>query len=235
MDESGERGEFVGEALRELAIEVEDFAGGSKRMRGDPAEDHVDRVRSVLERSDDAEVATPTLVRPEQVRVVGVAGGDDPPVGEDDLGRLEVVDGHAVLAHEPTQTAAERQSGDPRRGDHAAGGRQSVDVGRAVVFVPGHAGLRAHPPRRRIDMDAAHRREIDHEPALGCREPCDVVASAADRHLDASLAAEVDGVANVSGVRATRHEPWVLVDQAVVDAPGGVVPGGVGSEELSVE
>ena len=35
---------LVGEALGELAIEVEDFAGGSKRNHGDPAEDHVDRV-----------------------------------------------------------------------------------------------------------------------------------------------------------------------------------------------
>ena len=86
-----------------------------------------------------------------------------------------------------------------------------------------------------IDMDAAHRREIDHQAAVGRREPRDVVAAAAHRDLDAGVAAEVDGVANVGGVRATRDEPGALVDQAVVDAPGVVVAGCVGSEELAAE
>jgi hypothetical protein len=220
MDEPGKRGELIGQALRELAIEIEDRARSGKRVRGDAAEDHVEGVRSVFERRHYAEVSAATSDRPEQLRVVVVTGGDDATIREDDFGRFEVVDCHPVLAHEPANASSECEPGDPRRGDDSTGRGQAVHAGGAVVLVPRHASLRTHTPSRGIDMCAAHRREVDHEPTVGCREPCDVVTTAAHRDLDTRLTTELHSISNVRRVRTARDECRAFVDQTVVNAPG---------------
>ena len=101
----------------------------------------------VLELGDDAEVAAAAANGPEQVRVLGRAGSTDLAVGGDDLDRAQVVAGHAVAAHQPAETAAERQTGDAGRGDRAAGRRQPVRAGRLVEVGPGRAALGAGSPR----------------------------------------------------------------------------------------
>src|SRR5262249_49373903 len=154
----------------------------------------------------DAEVAAATADRPEQVGVVGFRRGDDATVGEHDLGRCEVVDGHAVLAHQPAEATTEGETGDARSRDHAAGGRETVHRGGAVVLLPRHAGLCAHAPRPGVDVDPAHRREVDHEAAVGDREAGDVVPAAAHRDLESGVATEVDRVAHVGRVVTTRDD-----------------------------
>ena len=84
-------------------------------------------------------------------------------------------------------------------------------------------------------MDPAHRREVDHEPVRSCSEARDVVTTAADGHLDAGVAAEVDRVSHVGRVRTACDEAGALVDQAVVDASGLFVTGRIGSEEFAAE
>ena len=93
-----------------------------------------------------------------------------------------------MLAHEPAEAAAERQAGDAGRGDHAAGGGQAVQLGLAVEPVPGDAALRPGGARLRVDVDALHQRQVDHQAALGGRAPRHVVAAAAHRDLEAPLA-----------------------------------------------
>ena len=76
-------------------------------------------------------VTTPKLPPPPRIAqnrfgiVVG-AGASRCAVGGDDVGRHEIVDGHAVLARQPAEAAAERQTGD-------AGGRVDADRRRQAV------------------------------------------------------------------------------------------------------
>jgi hypothetical protein len=70
------------------------------------AADRGHRVGLVLEGRRDAEVAAAAAQGPEQVLVVLGAGHHDLAVGGDDLDGQQVVDGEAVLAHQPAFTAA---------------------------------------------------------------------------------------------------------------------------------
>ena len=59
---------------------------------------------------------------------------------------LEIVEGEAILAHQPAQPATEREPGDPRAGDHPARYRQTMQLRLAIELGPGDATLR--PPGR---------------------------------------------------------------------------------------
>ena len=72
-------------------------------------------------------------------------------------------------------------------------------------------------------MDALHRGEIDHHPAVDGAVPGDVVTAAADGDLEIQRPRQLDGVRDVGGAMASRDQRRPLVDQAVVDASGLVV------------
>jgi hypothetical protein len=68
-----------------------------------------------LERSDDAEIATRTANRPEQVGVLGRASRANLTIRCDDLDGEQTIDGQSELASQVTIPAMQRQAGDPRR------------------------------------------------------------------------------------------------------------------------
>ena len=145
-----------------------------------PAVDVADRVQPEGELGDDAEVAAAAAERPEQVRVLLLARGDDGAVGRDDLGGQQVVAGQAVAAAEVADAAAEGQSADAGRGDDPPGGGQPVH-GRGVVE------LRPRWPRRRrvrcglrIDDDVAIRLEVGDDRVVRGAEAGHAVPAAAD-------------------------------------------------------
>jgi hypothetical protein len=78
-------------------------------------------------------------------------------------------------------------------------------------------------------------REVDHQAAVGDRLAGDVLAAATDRDLESRVPAEVDRVDDVGGVVTSRDHRGMLVDQAVVDAPGLVVAGLARREDLAGE
>ncbi len=82
-------------------------------MREESGEKRPDGVQPVLERGDNAEVASSAAQRPEQVRVLLVVGLNDAAVGGDHFGGDEVVRGEAELAAEPADAAAGGQAADP--------------------------------------------------------------------------------------------------------------------------
>ena len=86
------RGELVGTLGGEVAVEREQLGRRLERVHDRPAEDGLDRVRAVLERRHDAEVAAATAHRPEQVGVCVGARGHDLARGEHHLGGEQVVD-----------------------------------------------------------------------------------------------------------------------------------------------
>ena len=211
-------------SVREVAHEAEQVAGRVERVRDQAAGDHrADRVQPVLERRGDAEVAAAAAEAPEQVRMLVGAHGQDAPVGRHELDREQVVGGEAELRHQPAETAAERQAGDSRRRDRAARDGEAVELRLAVELLPEHAALRAHRPRGGIDVDALHRREVDHQPAVGDGGAGDVVPAAADRELPALLARGVDRADDVRRPAAAGDQRGPPVDQPVVDATHLVV------------
>jgi hypothetical protein len=106
----------------------------------------------------------------------------------------------------------------PRRGE--AEGRR-----RPVVLPPGDAALRPDASAGRIDVDALHQGEVEHQSTIGDRSAGDVVAATTDREFEPPFASEGDGVDDVSGVEAPGDDGGTLAHEAVVDASHLVVPG----------
>ena len=69
----------------------------------------------------DAEVPTTASDRPEQVRILVVAGGDELARRQDDLSGQQIVTAQPPLPVEPTDATAERQAADTGRRHHAPG------------------------------------------------------------------------------------------------------------------
>ena len=95
---------------------------------------------------------------------------------------------------------------------------------RGAVDVPEQrAALHAHHPRRRVDRDLVHRRQVDHEPVVDAAEPGAVVAAAAHRDPEAALAREPNRGGDIRLVDAVRDRRRMLVDHCVVESAGVVV------------
>ena len=203
-------------------------------MGDQAAVDRGDRVGPVLEGGGHAEVAAAAAQGPEQVRVVFGAGHDDLAVGGDDLDRQQVVDGEAVLAHQPAFSAAQGQARDTGAGDHPAGGGQPMAGRRPVELFPGDPALRPYRPARRVDPDPFHRRQVDHQAAVGDGQAGHVVA-AAHRYLGRLLAADGDRVDDVRDGAAPGDKRGTLVDQAVVDQAGLLIARVGRGDQLAAE
>ena len=228
-------GELVGGRLGQVAVEAERLARAADGISHQAAVDGGHRVGPVLEGGGDAEVAAAAPQCPEQVLVFLDARGDDLPGRGDHLHRQQVVDGEAVLAHQPAFSAAEGQPRDAGGGDHPAGGGQPVAGRGPVELFPGDAALRPDSPPRRIDSDSLHRREVDHQAAVSDRETGDAVAAAAHGNLGCLIAANVHRVHDVGDGAAPGDERGPLVDQAVVHPAGLLVSRVCGADQLTGE
>ncbi len=166
-----------------------------------------------------------------QVAIGVLRDVDDAAVGRDELDADQVVGGEAVLRHQPTEPAAEREPRDAGRRDRAARRRESVHGRLAVELAPERTALRARRLAGRVDVDALHRREVDHQRIVGDGAPGDVVAAAANRDVEALRASEADRVGDVRGVPAARDQRRPPVDHPVVDTSRVVVLGVSGVED----
>jgi hypothetical protein len=77
----------------------------------------------------------------------------------------------------------------------------------------------------RIDPDTSHRREVDHEPAVGYGESEDAVPAAAHADLEVVLAGEPHRRCHVVAARAANDYLWAPVDHGVPDRACLVVSG----------
>ena len=87
-----------GAAGQEVAIGAHDLVAHARRPDERPAETIGDGMRLEQEAGDDAEIAAAAAQRPEQVGILGLAGGHEAAVGKHDVGLEEVVDGQPVFA-----------------------------------------------------------------------------------------------------------------------------------------
>ena len=222
--QGGARLGLVGEGAAVVAVEAQHVAGGGARVEHHPAEhQRPDRVELVLERRDDAEIAAAAPERPEQVRMLVGAGGDERAVGGDDVGREQVVAGEAVLAHQPAEAAAQRQPADAGVGDGPAGRGEAERLGLAVEFAPEQAALGVGRARSGVDADALEAAQVDHQAAVAHGVAGRAVAAAAHRDPEIVLSSEVDGVDHVRDAAALHDHGRPAVDHAVPDLAGVVV------------
>jgi hypothetical protein len=75
----------------------------------------------------------------------------------------------------------------------------------------------------RIDMDAFHGRQIDHQAAVDRRPSGDIVPAAANCDLQIQRSRQLHRVGDIRRSGASRNEGRVLVDEAIVNAPRLVI------------
>jgi hypothetical protein len=137
-------------------------------------------------------------------------------LGADEFDGAKVVEGEAVLTHQPAKPTAQGQSCYSRTGHYAARDGQTMQLCLAVELAPRHAALSAHRPVAGIDMDALHRGEIDHYSAIDGGSACHVVASATNGDFEAELLGKFDGIDYVRHALASGHQGRALVDEAIM-------------------
>ena len=234
--EHGRRGQIVGRAAHELAVELQCFLRARERVDHEAAGDHrPDRVQPVLERGDDAEVAGAAADGPEEVGVLGGARVDELAVGEHDVDAQQVVDRHPEAAAEPAEAAAEREAGDTGIADRAAGRREAERLRLAVELSPAQARFRARGAGDGVDPEALHLGEIDDDPVVARRLARDVVGAAAHGNRQPLVARERDGGHDVHRAAAARDHRRALVDHRVPDAARLVVGGIAGNDHAATK
>ncbi len=222
--ERRERAHLLGGVGDVLAEEPQDVLGLVELVEHRSAVDVLDRVEPELEGGHDPEVPAAPADRPEQVVVFGRARDEEPPVGGHHVGRDQVVARQAEPARQVPDPAAEREAGDPGRRDDPAGRRQAERVRRGVEISPRGPTLGPRRARRRVDANAPHSREIDHNAFVAGPEPRHAVPAAADGQVESALAREGHRRDHVAGVHGANDHGRPSIDHRVVDLPRLLVP-----------
>ena len=228
--------ERVGERRVDPRVVLQRRPGlGCLIQRGAEAELRPEAVRTERKARHHAEVAASALERPEQIRMLARRHLEDLAGCGDDLEGLEVVARQAVLARQPPDAAAERESGDAGLGHDAGRDGEPVRSGGGVDVAQQAAALDMHESVLHVDLDAAHAGEVERDPARAQRLPRDSVTPSAHREQGAVLPCGVDDRDHVVGIGAARDQHRALVDHGVPDRPRRVVAGAAGADQLSIE
>ena len=192
-------------------------------------------MESELEAGDHAEVAAAAPERPEEVGVLGRTGAHHLTGRGHDLGGLEIVHGHAVLAAEPAEAPAERQSGDAGGGVDTDRRGEPVGLGGGVEVRERGTALDGGAAPGGVHARGRHLREVDHEPVVAQGVAGDVVAATADGEYEPAVPREVHRANDVRRGGAARDDRGALVDHCVPDLPGAVVGPVARKQNLSLE
>jgi len=192
-----------------------------------------DGVEPVLERGDHAKVAASAPDPREAVLVLLLAGRQQPPVRGDHVGREEVVAGEAVLAVEPAETAPEREAGYTGHRDDPEGGRQPEHLRLVVELAQCEPGLGLGGTSGRVDADALHGREVEHQAPVAYRLARDAVSTASDGEQQILSPCEVHAAEHVGHARAADDQGRATVHHAVEYRPSGVVAVVPGAYQLA--
>ena len=120
-----------------------------------------ERLEPELERGRDPEVPAGAAEAPEELRLLGLGRADESAVGGDELDGGQVVDREPEVALEAADSPTERQPGDAGVADDADRADEAVRLRRDVELAEEGAAVRSGGPGPRIDLDAAHRRQVD--------------------------------------------------------------------------
>ena len=124
MAERCEQRVLVGKRSRPVPIEGEQALRLIDGMNDGAGHDGgAKRMQLILEGCDDAEVSPAAADSPEELGLVILAGLQDLAIGSDNFDGPQIVEGEAIFAHEPAQTATKGQTSNPGAGDHPTGYR----------------------------------------------------------------------------------------------------------------
>jgi hypothetical protein len=182
-----------------------------------------DRVQPELELGHDPEVAAAAAQPPEQLGVVGLVNVVPVAFGRDQLVRRHVVARQAVPAREPAHPAAERQPADSGMGHVARGRGQSMLHRGAVERAEQSPTLHPGATALRIDDNAAHRGQVDHEAALRHAEAEHAVPAAPHPDLEVAVSGVADRLGHVVRARAADYRARAPIDHGVPHGPRFVV------------
>jgi hypothetical protein len=163
-----------------------------------------------------AEVSATSADGPEQVTILVGARNDKSSIGQDDVGRQQIVDGQAVLSRQVSHAAAEGQASNAGRRDDSRRHSESKCMRCVVNIAPGATAPHAHSPCRGIDMNVLDEGEIDDQAVVADSQASGVMAPASNRNPQILLPAETNGGNYVGHVGA-------LGDQARFTANHGVI------------
>ena len=211
------------------------MTSGRRGQEQHPADDRADLVEAVAQPRHHAEVPAAAAQRPEQVRVVVGVDLQQLAAGRHDLGAQQVVDGHAVLADEEADAAAERDAGDADRARVAEPGGEAVGAGRGGVLAGGQARAGPGGARAGVDGELAQRAHVEHDAAVGGAVAGGAVAAAADGQLEPGLAGVRDDAGDVGRAGGAHDQGGAPVDGSHEDGPRLVVAGVIGRDDLAFD
>lgn len=215
---------FVRQGSAEVAVETQHLAGLGQRVEHHATQDgRADRVQLKLERCGHAEVPATATQRPEQVGVLAFAGGHELAIGGHQVDGEQVVAGEAVLAHQPAEAAAERQTADAGVGHGTAGRGEPEGLGLAVKLAPEHAALRLDRAGGGVDAGGLHQGQVDHQATVAGGKASRAVAAAADGDQEFVLAREIDRLDDVGHPGALGDQAGALVDHPVPELARRIV------------
>src|SRR5262245_3946399 len=132
-------------------------------------------------------------------------------------------------------TAAERQSGNAGRTDHAAGRGHTKRLGLMVEFAPREPSFGATRPVVRADMEAFHTREVKHQATLAPCNAGQAVAPAPHGYPQLVLAGEPDAGEDVRDTGAAGDQRGPPVDHAIMDFAGVFVTHSARTQERTAQ
>ena len=140
-----------------------------------------------------------------------------------DLGRDQVVDGHAVLAHQVADPAAERESADADGASVAERNREALlgelrrdRSGGQPALGPRGAGIG-------VDLQPVHVAQVEHDAAIGAAVAGVAMPAGSNGQLDAGLAREPHHARDVIGIRGAHDDRGAAVIDTAQDLAGLVV------------
>ncbi len=128
-----------------------------------------------------------------------------------------------MVAHEPADAPAKRQTRNTRGGNNPAGGGQTEGLCLVVELAPGDARFGADGAAFHIHTDAFHGREINHQPTVAESIARDVVTAAANGHQHTIGSSKIDRMDNVGNTDAAGDESRSFVDHHIKTCAGFVV------------
>jgi hypothetical protein len=194
-----------------------------------------DLVEGELELGHHPEVPAAAAQPPEQLRVLPFAGRQQLAVRAHQLQADDVVTGQPVPPGQPAHAAAQGEAADPGVGDVAGRGGQPVGLGGPVQVAQQRAATHPGATPVRVDPDRPHRRQVQHQPAVGHRDAQDAVAAAPHPQLQPQRPAQAHRGGDVGGAGAAGDDRRAPVDHRVPHLPRGVVAVLVGQQDLPME
>src|SRR5262249_42389205 len=170
-------------------------------------------VQLELEPRRDAEVAASSAEAPQQLGVLIHVRSDNRPVDGDKLGSDDVVAGETELGRQVSDAAAHRKPTHARRGHHSAGGDEPVSKRGAVAVEPRRAAARTSGHRGRVYLDAAQRRDVDHEAVVEHAVSGGVVTPAPDGDVELTASRKVERGNDIAGPRTAHDHRWPAIDE----------------------